>query len=179
MQPRLTIERFDAFLSGKGLDLNAVVIRGAALSLLEVIERETRDFDIVDPALAEDVVVAARLFATASRERGVPLGDDWLNNGPISLSDILPAGWRDRLQPAFAGSAITLRTLGRGDLLRTKLFALCDRGTDLRDCIALAPSASELAAALPWVLEQDGNELWPDHVRRTITDLGERLGHGI
>ena len=122
---------------------------------------------------------AARLFAAASRERGLHLRDDWLNNGPISLTDTLPPGWRDRLQPAFDGSAVKLLTLGRTDLLKTKLFALCDRGTDLLDCVALAPSEAELEEALPWVLEQDANELWPEHVRRTVADLAERLGHGV
>lgn len=63
--------------------------------------------------------------------------------------------------------------------LRTKLFALCDRGLDLADCLALAPTADELAALLPWVEEQDLNPDWPAHVRATLADLGERLGHAL
>jgi len=64
-------------------------------------------------------------------------------------------------------------------MLKTKRFALCDRGTDILDCIALAPSAVELAEALEWVSEQDANPLWPHHVRDTFADLGSRLGHGV
>jgi hypothetical protein len=83
------------------------------------------------------------------------------------------------LQPAFAGRAVTLATLGREDLLKTKLFALSDRGTDILDCVALAPSSAELDEALPWVSAQDGNPLWPEHVRQTFDNLRGRLGHGV
>ena len=91
----------------------------------------------------------------------------------------LPAGWRERVEPIFEGQALILSTLGRPDLIKSKLFALCDRGTDLPDCIALAPTVEELAECLPWLERQDGNELWPDHVRNTVAELGRRLGHGV
>ena len=52
----------------------------------------------------------------------------------------------------FAGRAIQLCSRGRDDLLRTKLFALCDRCLDLADCVALAPI---------WLEEQDLNPNWP------------------
>jgi hypothetical protein len=83
------------------------------------------------------------------------------------------------LQAAFQGRAVVLRTLSRGDLLKTKLFALCDRGFDLQDCVAMQPSAEELANALPWLEQQDLNPDWPAHVRSTVEDLGQRLGHGL
>ncbi|MCG5055450.1 MAG: hypothetical protein KA712_20990 [Myxococcales bacterium] len=50
--------------------------------------------------------------------------DDWLNNGPMQLSDVLPTGWRERVQPIFQGQVLALSTLGRPDLLKSKLFAL-------------------------------------------------------
>jgi len=83
------------------------------------------------------------------------------------------------VQRIFEGQAVVLNTLGRPDLLKSKLFALCDRGTDLPDCIALAPTARELADSLLWLEEQDTNELWPAHVRATVADLARRLGHGV
>jgi hypothetical protein len=55
------------------------------------------------------------------------------------------------LQTVFSGAAITLRCLGREDLLRSKLSALCDRGIDLGDCVALAPTAGELRTIAPWL----------------------------
>ena len=39
----------------------------------------------------------------------------------------------------FRGEAIELHTLGRSNLLKAKVFALCDRGFDLPDCVALNP----------------------------------------
>lgn len=86
---------------------------------------------------------------------------------------------RARVERIFEGQALALDTLGRSDLLKSKLFALCDRGTDLPDCVALAPTASELDECLPWLDLQDGNELWPEHVRATMAELGGRLGHAV
>lgn len=179
MLPRSTIEAFDRYLADRGLRLDAVVIGGSALALLEVIARETRDFDILAPALDRSVADAARDFAAAQRSLGVPLIDDWLNNGPMQLADVLPADWRLRVRVAYDGMAVHLDTLGRADLLCTKLFALCDRGTDLTDCLALAPTAGEIAEALPWVAYQDANPDWPAHVAATLADLKRRLGHDV
>jgi hypothetical protein len=125
------------------------------------------------------VAEAARSFATESRKRGIELENDWLNNGPASLVSVLPPGWRERLQTVFSGTSIELQCLGRMDLLRSKLFALCDRGFDLGDCLALAPAAEELRAILPWLEQQDGNPEWPAHARATLIDLGKRLGHAV
>jgi hypothetical protein len=176
---RSTIEAFDRYLADRGLRLDAVVIGGSALALLEVIARETRDFDILAPALDRSVADAARDFAAAQRSLGVPLMADWLNNGPMLLADVLPADWRLRVRVAYDGMAVHLDTLGRADLLCTKLFALCDRGTDLTDCLALAPTADAIAEALPWVAYQDASPDWPAHVAATLADLKRRLGHDV
>lgn len=178
MLPRPTIEAFDRHLAGLGLRLEAIVVGGSALALLDVITRETRDFDILAPALSVELQAAARSFAALQRGAGTSLRDDWMNNGPMQLADVLPPGWRVRVQLAYEGPAVRLDTLGRADLLKTKLFALCDRGTDLADCLALAPTAAELSEALPWVAWQDANPDWPAHVAATLADLQRRLGHG-
>lgn len=176
MFQRQVLKDFDVFLASRSQRLEAIAIGGGALVLLGIIERRTFDLDILHPELGAEVIEAARVFAS---QRGGRLAADWLNNGPMSLVELLPSGWQDRLQPAFAGQAITLHTLGRADLLKTKLFALCDRGTDLVDCIALAPSSAELETAAPWVCEQDENEQWPDHVRAVFADLARRLNHAV
>lgn len=179
MNPDETIRRFDAFLHGQELSLDAVVIGGTALGLLGVTTRHTRDCDILYPDLPQAIREAAVAFARKSGSEGDPLSDEWLNNGPASLIKDLPSGWQERLQPVFQGVAITLRSLGRLDFLRSKLFALCDRGTDLPDCIALAPSLPELAEIAPWLEDQDAHPGWPDHVRATLEDLRGRLGDGV
>jgi hypothetical protein len=72
---------------------------------LGVIARQTRDVDILDPVSPPEVALAAREFAAHLRARGVELGDDWINNGPLPVAEALPVGWRLRLRPAFAGTA--------------------------------------------------------------------------
>jgi hypothetical protein len=54
---------------------------------------------------------------------------------------------------------------------------LCDRGTDLSDCLALVPTAEELRAVLPW--HQDANPECPAHVWATLEGLARRLGYGL
>lgn len=116
MLPRPTLEAFDAWLLARRLELEAVVVGGAALVLLGVIERQTRDVDILHPELSEGVVEAAREFASHFRGSGIALSDDWLNNGPIQLAGVLPEGWKHRVQLVFTGKALRLTTLGRTDL---------------------------------------------------------------
>lgn len=179
MKPTEIISRFDAFLVERNLTLEAVATGGAALALLGIITRETRDCDLIEPELSSVLLEASRAFATGHREQGEILRDDWLNNGPASLGPLLPEGWRSRLQLIHQGEAIRLWSLGRPELLLSKLFALCDRGLDLGDCLALAPSAEELAQDETWIVAQDQHPDWPVHVKATLEDLGRRLGHGL
>lgn len=178
VDPRTTLTRFDAHLAEHGLELDAVVVGGAALCLMGTITRPTRDCDILHPALPAAVRAAAAAFAQRARATGYEVDDDWLNDGPASLAALLPEGWEARTTVVFRGTAIRLRGLARLDLLRSKVFALCDRGIDLGDCVALAPTAEELAEVLPWVEDQDANPEWPTHVGHVFADLGRRLGHG-
>lgn len=143
MDPLVTITAFDAFLCERGHRVEAVVIGGTALALLGVVSRPTRDCDILSPPIDPRSAQLAKEFALARRSAGDALADEWWNNGPASLVSVLPIGWQDRLVVVFHGRALLLRTLGRGDLLASKLFALCDRATDLLDCVALAPTSTE------------------------------------
>jgi len=67
MKPKETISAFDVFLAKRGLVLDAVAIGGAALGLLGVIHRETRDCDVLHPALPEVIREAAVDFAFQAR----------------------------------------------------------------------------------------------------------------
>ena len=77
----------------------------------------------------------------------------------------------------YKGKALNLLTLGRMDLLCSKLYAYCDRQQDLADCLALKPNPRELGQCLPWLLQRDANPLWPDHVRVSLNQLKEVLGY--
>jgi Nucleotidyltransferase of unknown function (DUF6036) len=179
MKPKETIRAFDQFLTSHRETFSAIAIGGTALAILGVISRETRDCDILDPEIPETIQKLARKFAVEQTRSGKVLGEDWLNNGPSSLIKNLPEAWRTRLAPLFTGKALKLSTLGRSDLLKTKLFALCDRGTDRQDCLALKPSAEEITECIEWVKYQDANPGWPKHVEEVLKSLAKELGHGI
>jgi hypothetical protein len=119
------------------------------------------------------------VFAIEVRAGGGELDDEWLNNGPSSLGELLPRGWYERIQLVFAGKALRLHVLGRPDLLKSKLFALCDRRSDMPDCVALNPTAAELADCVEWLNAQDANPTWPENVADMLATLGKRLGHGV
>ena len=179
MKPAELLPQVDRFLAERGLRLDAVVAGGTALALLGIIQRETRDCDLLEPPLTEDLLRAAAAFATTLRDQGQVLRDDWLNNGPASPGPLLPEGWKQRLRLVHDGKALQLWSLGRPELLLAKLWALCDRGLDLGDCLALRPSSEELAEAETWIIRQDLNPDWPTHVHSTLGDLAGRLGHGL
>ena len=179
MRPREIIPLFDRYLGDREMAFEAIVVGGTALALLGLIVRETRDFDVIEPHLPGVILEASQAFAKHLGDRGVILRDDWLNNGPSPLADVLPDGWRNRLQMLYRGQAITLWSLGRSELIMSKVFAFCDRGTDLTDCLALQPTTAELGVAASWLVQQDLHPEWPLHVHSTLGDLARRLGHGL
>lgn len=157
---------FDRFLASKGLFLEITVAGGAALQLLGVVTRATKDCDVVDPDLSEDILSASREFAARN-----DLPADWLNNGPASLLTELPSDWKERRNEVYSGAALHVFSLGRIDLLRSKLYAYLDRGIDLDDVYALKPSTAEIESLLPWLEERDGNPGWPDYARRSMAEI--------
>jgi hypothetical protein len=169
------IEEFDKFLKERGLSFQCIVAGAASLILLDIIDRGTKDCDVLDPKIPEDIKRASVDFASMKNNQGYDLPEDWLNNGPESLMEVLPASWRKHTRLIYDGEVIQLYTLSRLDLLRSKLFGLCDRGTDLEDCISLSPSDEELNAVIDWVKKQDANPMWPDHVDEQFGVLRERL----
>jgi hypothetical protein len=149
-------------------------VGGTALAILGVIKRETQDCDILFPEIPSLIQKAAQDFAKA---KGLEI--NWLNNGPESLKRDLPKGWMARVQDLYSGDALTLKTLGRSDLLATKLWAYCDRGFDLDDCIKLKPTKEELLEAIKWVSHQDANDSWPKHVKGMFSELAKELGYEL
>jgi hypothetical protein len=105
-ETKSTLLAFDQYLAERRLQFHAVVIGGAALNLLGVVSRLTKDCDILHPEIPNEIAEASRGFATKVRTKGGTLQDNWLNNGPSSLSSHLPPRWEERLQTVFAGTAI-------------------------------------------------------------------------
>lgn len=179
MNPIEIVQKFDQYLHQNNLKFEAIVIGGAALSILGIISRQTQDVDVLDPEIPSEITLAAKAFAKIEGIKDTSLNENWLNHGPESLRKYLRPNWRMRQQPLFKGDAITFTTLGRIDLLGTKVLAYCDRGTDLKDCIDLKPNREELIEILPWVEQYDLNPDWPKYVQGQVKELAKRLGYVI
>lgn len=119
------------------------------------------------------VVEIARDFA---RLHSIP--ENWLNNDASSLKADLPVQWESRRVEVFRGKAIRFLTLGRADLLKAKLGALCDRARDFEDVIAMKPSHAELLDARARLNPLDRNPGWTDHVEITLNEVSRALRQG-
>jgi hypothetical protein len=170
------IVAFDEYLGAKGLSFSGTIIGGAALIVMEVLDRVTQDIDCLDPKIPDEIKKASVEFAE-ERADDLALKENWLNNGPASLKLDLPKSWRRQVVRIYEGKNLSLYTLGRLDLLRSKLFAYCDRQQDLEDCEALRPTLDELQTCLPWLVERDANPMWPAHVKTSLHRLAEKLGY--
>ena len=170
------IVAFDKYLVDQGLTFEAIIIGGAALNILDISSRKTRDVDCLDPEIPEEIKVASKEFAT--KRSDLALDINWLNNGPQTLKTDLPQGWKNRIRPLYHGQALQLQVLGRDDLLKSKLFAYCDRTTpDFEDLQNLKPTINELKDAINWVKERDSNSGWPTHVETAFAILEKALGY--
>lgn len=166
-QPKALIDQFDRYLADQTIQFEAVVIGGAALALLGVSSRTTRDVDLLTTPIPPIILRHAREFA---RIHG--LAETWLNDGPCSLKNELPPGWESQLQKIYEGSSLTLWTLDRLNLIISKLYAACDRNADdVNDLIALQPSIAEIEKAMTWVVRLDGNPDWPAHVVNVVARI--------
>jgi hypothetical protein len=171
---KLEVQKFDSYLNDLGLKFEAIIIGGAALNIMDVVSRQTKDVDFLDPEIPPDIKKASEEFAIKYPDLKLN-SKNWMNNGPQSLTRDLPDGWRNDLQLIYPGEALRLWTLGRLNLLRTKLYAYADRETDYDDCIALNPTLKELDECKEWVMAGDANELWPDRVNFIFQKLKEDL----
>ena len=173
------ISEFDSFLFLRSLRFKGIVIGGAALNLLGIVSRLTNDCDVLDPNIPNEILKASEDFALnkIAKEPNCLIKKDWLNNGPTSLKQNLPKFWEARTQPLFIGKAIEFHTLGRPDLIMTKLYAHCDRQSDLFDCLALKPSIQELKDSIEWVKYQDAKPKWPAHVEEIFKKLAKELSY--
>ena len=64
-----TLLAFDQYLAERRLQFDAVVIGGAALNLLGVVSRLTKDCDILHPEIPKEIAEASRGFAIKVRPR--------------------------------------------------------------------------------------------------------------
>jgi hypothetical protein len=167
-------------LAARGERYELVVIGGSGLLALGLVERTTKDVDIValrsgdeldsaDP-LPEGLRAARDLVA-----RDFSLPTEWLNPGPTELLRFgLPDGFVDRLEHRDFGEGLVVYLASRYDQIHFKLYAPVDQGpgkheTDLR---ALQPTEAELIAAARWSRTHDPSEGYAQVLRGALRSLG-------
>ena len=168
MDIKETLKMLDMELENTtGRDL--FVCGGAAMFALGAWERVTYDIDTILPLIDEDLCAASERVAEK-----LGLSKDWLNNGPDSLLQYLEKGWRERVVELYLGKNLCVYALGRSDLLKTKLWATCDRMEDIEDILFLSPSAEELLDAKEWVLKRDASSFWTQIVEESLKEIERR-----
>lgn len=178
-------------LAGEGQTAAIVVLGGAALNLLGLVDRSTTDVDIIAilPITERgelssvlhhpDPLPDALKRAIATVARDYRLEPDWMNTGPaLQWRFGLPPGLETRILWKTYG-ALRVGLLDRADLIAFKLFAAADnnsRGAHFQDLIALRPSLAELADAKRWVIEQDASPIFPTLIDQAIEELKPHVG---
>ncbi|MCE5316805.1 MAG: hypothetical protein LLG04_05515 [Parachlamydia sp.] len=166
-------------LADRGQYYEIVAIGGGSLLLLKLIERTTRDLDLV--ALIKDGQIISAdplpqpLIHTAEEVgRALQLSKDWLNIGPASLLQMgLPSGFASRMHTRhFKG--LTLHLADRFDQICFKLYATVDQGPQSKhfaDLIALNPSTDELEHARSWCITQDVSENFEIELSKALVSI--------
>lgn len=151
-------------LADRGETFDIVVIGGGALLLLGLVERTTKDLDVL-ARIEGDAWVRAEPFPPALEAAvrdvaaALDLADDWLNPGPTDLLDFgLPSGFADRVSTRVF-SSLTVRLASRDDQVAFKLYAAADQwpseSRHISDLRTLAPTREELLAAARWCRTHD------------------------
>lgn len=185
------LRRVGELLAYEGHSYAIVILGGAALNLLGIVERPTTDVDIL--AFARDGRAETGLLheppepmpaplQEAIRTVGRDLGLDpnWLNAGPaLQWRAGLPPGLAERVRWRRYDS-LDVGIVDRYDLVFFKLFASADapgpRSVHYRDLLALRPTAAELSSAADWVRTQDAAPEFAAIVAKVVRHARHDLG---
>lgn len=184
---RLALQRVGELLAAAGERYAIVIVGGAALNLLGVVNRATTDVDILafahggrlapPPRPIPDALAAA--IRSVARDMG--LAENWLNTGPaLQWKQGLPRGLASRIKwRRFA--ALRVGIVGRTDLIRFKLYAAADghpADRHVQDLMVLDPTGAELRAAARWVKTQDAGPAFPSLVDQVVAHVRSQRGSG-
>ena len=177
-------------LEAEGHRVGIVVLGGAALNLLGVVQRATHDVDVValgtprrgtEPAsLRRADELPGPLARAASRAaRDLGLAPDWLNAGPASQWDTgFPPGMGDRLEWRQYGW-LDVGVVHAKDLTFFKLYAAADdvgpESVHVQDLLALRPTLEGLDDAAAWARSQDPSPAFAQSLDGGLKYVRQRL----
>ena len=188
---RSEIERvFDALgelLIAEGTEFGIIILGGAALNLLGIVERTTRHVDVLAitsstldnglPILTPPEPLPEPLKRATERvARDFRLPEDWVDTTMgLQLQTGLPPGLERRIHwRRYGGLVVGL--IDRYDLVFFKLYAAAESGgpasVHYQDLLALRPTREELEDAVAWVRQQDpssGFSMILDQVMQRLT----------
>jgi len=170
-------------LAGEAIEM--IVCGGSALNVLGLVQRTTRDVDVLayinrtetgnallikaDP-LHHDLIAAAKKVG-----RDFNLPETWLNAGPASAVDLgLPDGLMARVLTRRYGQKLIVHFLGRYDQIHFKLYAVVDQGAGkhLDDLMDLNPTVEELEKAARWSMTHDVSAGFRQGMKDVLTHMG-------
>lgn len=161
------LRALDEQLGLRGRRIELVVCGGTALNVLGLMNRATKDIDVVGiieyrkgTGLREADFEDWFLESAGRVAIDFDLPGEWINNGPTSMVRTgLPDGFAERLESRRYGDNLIVHYTSRFDLINFKLYAAVDRqGQHIEDLKALQPSSEEMEAAAIWCLAQDPSE---------------------
>ncbi len=159
--------------------LELVVCGGSALIATNLIERTTKDVDIIalhgpagfiDPDPLPDYLVESASYV--ARILNLPV--DWINTGPADLFRMgLPVGFAQRLVKRVYGPSLAVLFISRIDQIHFKLYAAVDRGGyHIDDLLQLVPSEEELVKAAKWSQTHDVSQPYTELLKSLLSQLG-------
>jgi len=173
------LEILGQLLADRGLHYEVVAIGGGSLLLLGLIDRTTKDLDIVALIKDRELFTANPLppqliQAVNDVGQALNLGKEWLNIGPSSLLKAgLPKGFVDRLHcRRYRG--LTVYLADRFDQICFKLYASVDQGPQSKhflDLRALVPTLEELQQAKAWCITHDVSPDFENEIKQAIKNL--------
>jgi len=169
----------------KAPQYNLIVCGGSALIATNLIQRVTKDVDIValfdkDKGLIDpEPLPDALLKAAKEVAEDLNLPKDWLNNGP-SHGDGgifrlgLPDGLFSRCVCKKIGTNLTVFFIGRLDQIHLKLYAAVDQlgGYHADDLAQLKPTDEELLQAALWSISHDPSEGYKQSLKLFLKEAG-------